>query len=212
MFSSYGWGYFDALQDSQAITLPNNPRRHVTFADHVNSSESEQSDEEPSLLVKKRTKKLAIDSSNSDSDEKPFDSSELSARTKHTIQSAEEYNSDDSYHSNDSHHGDDHSDDSHHDDNSYHGNDSHHSDDDDSPSRFLDCEAEEVWESDVGCGSDDIQDFIVDDTVEEWRSCDADEVDDNSIDGAHSILPRCHGRKLPDSSDDGRCGLYYILV
>ena len=126
----------------------------------------------------------------SDDDEKPYDSCEpLSARTKqtaHSVKSADESN--DSIHS-----------------------DSSQGDDD--PKQFLDCEAEEVWSSDEGRGSDDMQDFIVDDdaveepgscdAVEEWGSCDAAEVDDNSRDVARSVtLKRCHGRKLLDSSSE----------
>ena len=88
---------------------------------------------------------------------------------------------------------------------SSHG-DGRHSDSshgDDSPLQFLDCEAEEVWQSDEGCGSDDMQEFIVDDAVEEWGSCDPSEVDSNSMDVAQSVSPkRCHGRKLLDTSSE----------
>jgi len=114
---------------------------------------------------------LTIVSSSSDSGEKPYDSCELYARTKHTVHSPANHHSDTSS--------------------------------DSSPSQFLDCEAEEVWQSDEGCGSDDMQDFIVDDVVEEWGSCDASEVDSNKINAAHSVLPKCcHGCRLLDSSSE----------
>lgn len=117
-------------------------------------------------------------SSSSDSDEKPYDSCEqLSARSKqtaHTVKSADESHSDDSQAASNN-----------------------------SPSQFLDDEAEEVWHLDEGSGSDDMQEFIVDDAVEEWGSCDADEVDNNSMDVARSVSPkRCHGCKLLDSSSE----------
>lgn len=174
----------------------------MTFTDALSSSEievSDDSDKEAPSLVKKRTKKLTVavsSSSNnsSDSDEKPYDSSEqLSARTKHTAHSVKS------------------ADESPSDDDGGHSDDSNYS----SPSQFLDCEAEEVWQSDEGCGSDDMQDFIVDDAVEDWGSCDAAEVDNNSRELAQSVSPkRCHGRKLLDSSSEsdeeanGECDLY----
>ena len=152
----------------------------MTFSDHVSSSDSDDD-----IVAKRHTKRLSI--VNSDSDEKPYDSNEqLSARTKHTahtVKSADESHSDSSH------------------------SDSCHSDSsqcNDSPSQFLDHEAEEVWHSDEECGSDDMQDFIVDDdAVEEWGSCDASEVDNNSMNVAQSVSPkRCHGRKLMDSSSE----------
>ena len=164
------------LQYSQPIK---STRRCVRFSDHVSSSDSDDDDDD---VAKRHTR---IESSDSDSCE------QLSARTKHTVhtvKSADESHSD-----------------SHHSDGSH--SDSHHSDSsqgDDSPSQFLDHEAEEVWHSDEGCGSDDMQDFIVDDdAVEEWGSCDPDEVDDNSVKVAQSVSPkRCHGRKLLDTSSE----------
>ena len=192
------------LQDSQPIK---STRRHVTFTDHMSSSsdsdhmsscDSDHSDKE-SLVKKRRIKKLPVttsSSSDSDSDEKPYNSCEkLSARTKHTAHTVK-------------------SADDHHSDNPH--SDDHHSDDSNSsPSQFLDCEAEEVWQSDEGSGSDDLQDFIVDDAIGEWGSCDASEVDDDSMQVAQSVSPkkRCHGRKLLDSSSEsaeeinGKCGL-----
>ena len=163
----------------------------MTFSDHVSSSDRSGDSGDVS----------------SDSDEKPYDSCEqLSARTKHTahtVKSADESHSDSS-----------HSDSRH--------SDSHHSDSsqgDDSSSQFLDREAEEVWHSDEGCSSDDMQDFIVDDD-DAVESCDASEVDNNSIDDVdQSISPkRCHGRKLLDSSSESdeevngtgvACNLYW---
>lgn len=173
------WLILCTLQDYQPIK---STRRHVTFSDPISSSDNtDQSDDEELLVKKRTTKTLTIASSSSgsssDNDEKPYDSSEqLSARTKHTahtVKSADEHHSDSSESASNS-----------------------------SPSQFLDCEAEEVWHSDEGSGSDDMQDFI-DDAVEEWGSCDASEVDNNSMDVAQSISPkRCHGRKLLDSSSD----------
>ena len=202
------------LQDSQPIR---STRRHVTFTDHMSSCDSDHSDKESSSLIRKHhtTKKLPLTTTSSDSDDdKPYDSCDkLSARTKHTahtVKSADDRHSDD--HHSDNHHSDDH-----------HSNDSNSS-----PSQFLDCEAEEVWQSDEGSGSDDLQDFIVDDAIGEWGSCDASEVDNDSIQVAQSVSPkkRCHGRKLLDSSSESVeemngnsvayimywCGLYCIPV
>ena len=213
------------MQDSQPIK---STRRNVTFTDHTSpSSDSDHisscdHSNKESLVKKRRTKKLpmATSGSSSDSDEKPYDScGKLSARTKHTahtVKSADNHHSDDDHHSNDHHSNDHHSDDQHSDDSNS------------SPSQFLDCEAEEVWQSDEGSGSDDMQDFIVDDAIGEWGSCDASEVDNDSVQVAQSVSPkkRCHGRKLLDSSSESTeevngnrvaynvywCGLYCVLV
>ena len=151
--------------------------RHITCIDTVSSSDYDTTDhsDNEETLVKKHTKKFTIVTS-SDSDEKPCDSPELYARTKHTahtVQSPASCHSDD---------------------------DQTSSNNSSTPSHFLDCEAEEVWQqSDEGCGSDDMQDFIVDD-AEEW---DASEVDSNKMDAAHSVsLKHCHGRRILDSSSE----------